>query len=85
MNIRLKAEHYWSLVACPARVRARDSSDRWESTDKIMAVNYFSVFFSIVVLTIISQRGKLVDSIIYSDDFIDEPKAQAEISWIEMI
>ena len=50
-----------------------------------MAVNYFSVFLSIVVLTIISQRGKLVDSIIYSADFIDEPKAQVEISRIEMI
>lgn len=36
-----------------------------------MVVNYFSVFFSIVVLTIIPQRGKLVDSIIYSDHFIN--------------
>ena len=37
-----------------------------------MAVNYFSVFFSIMMLTIISQRGKLVDSIIFSDDFINK-------------
>ena len=70
MNIRLKAEHYWSLVAS-----LQSSSKRLVgavgSTVKIMAVNYFSVFFSIVVLTIISQRGKLVDSTIYSDHFIN--------------
>ena len=37
-----------------------------------MEVNYFSVFFSILVLTIMSKRGKLVDSIIFSDDFVNK-------------